>query len=136
MRNLKRNTTVFEYLPYTGRSSDIDENGDHDGDPQPVYGTPVTYRGTISTPSGYTNPTFYGQDIRYTHVLIMTNMKADIRESGIIRWKGNLYEIRAVMPSLNVLNVALRRMTVDETVITEEETQPDTEEEELGGDGE
>lgn len=133
MKNLKRNVTAFEYLPYTGRSSDIDENGDHDGDPHPVYGAPVTYRGTISAPSGYTNPTFYGRDIRYTHTLIMTNMKADIRESGIIRWNGNLYEVRAVSPSLNVLNIALRRMTVDETVIEEPVSQPEADDNPLDG---
>ena len=133
MRNLKRNTTQFEYLPNTGLSSDIDENGDHDGEPHPVYGTPVTYRGTISTPSGYTNPTFYGRDIRYTHVLIMTNMKADIQEDGIIRWKGDLYEVRAVAPSLNVLNIALRKKSAEEVAIPEPEGE---EEPDVDGEGE
>lgn len=131
MRNLKRNTKRFQYYPNTGLKSDLNKDGDHTGDPQPVYGEPVTYRGTFSTPSGQTKPTFYGRDIQYTHVLVMCNTKADIKEYGYILWKGDRYEIRAVAPSLNVLSIALRKMTVDEIPIPdEEEDEPETDDEE------
>lgn len=113
MKLLKRNTTKFEYLPNTGEESDVDSNGRHTGDYQPVYGHPIEKRGNISTPSGYTNQAFYGQDIRYTHVLVMDHPDEDIREDGQIRWKGELYDIRAVRPSLNALSVALRKQTVN-----------------------
>lgn len=113
MKLLFRNTTEFEYLPYTGLSSDLNENDEHTGEYHPVYGDPVTYRGNISSPSGYTNQTFYGTDIRYTHMLVMGTNNADIRETGVIRWKGELYDIRAVRPSLNGMSVALRKQTVD-----------------------
>lgn len=111
MKLLKRNTTVFQYLPWTGLETDLDDNGRHTGEFRPEYGTPICKRGNISTPSGYTNQTFYGQDIRYTHVLVMDTIDEDINERGLIRWKGDEYEIRAVRPSLNSLSVALRKNT-------------------------
>ena len=111
MRNLRRNTKRFQYYPNTGLKSDLNKDGDHTGDPQPVYGEPVTYRGTFSTPSGQTKPTFYGRDIQYTHVLVMDDMTAPIREDGLIVWKGDTYEVKAVRPTINVLAVALKKRT-------------------------
>lgn len=111
MRLLRRNLIPVQYIPYTGRESDLNENQEHTGDFYPVYGDPVPYRGNFSTPSGYTNPTFYGDDIRYTHVLLLDNPKADIDEFGLFRIKGKLYEVRAVRPSLNGLSIALRKTT-------------------------
>lgn len=114
MRLLRRNTTEFEYLPYNGVTSDLDKNGDHTGEFYPAYGDPVPYRGNISMPSGSISRDFFGTDIRYTHVLVMDNPYTDISEHGVIRWKGDLYEIRAVRPSLNALSVALRKKTKDQ----------------------
>lgn len=113
MRLLYRNTTKFEYLPYTGEESDLDENEMHTGEFHPVYGDPVEYRGNISSPNGNTSQTFYGTDIRYTHVLVMDTPEAEISEMGLIRWKGELYDIRAVRPSINALSIALRKQTAD-----------------------
>ena len=114
MKLLLRNTTLFEYLPYDGVDSDLNEYGEHTGEFHPSYGRPKRYRGTISTPSGQTTQTFYGEDIRYTHTLVMDQPKAAINEHGIVRWQGHLYEVTAVRPSINSLSVALRRMTEDE----------------------
>ena len=111
MRLLHRNTAEFEYLPYTGQETDQDEYGNHTGEFHPEYGAPETYRGNISTPSGYASQSFYGEDIRYTHVLVMDKPDAPITESGIVRWKGELYDVRAVRPSINSLSVALRKQT-------------------------
>lgn len=52
MRLLRRNTTKFEYLPYTGLETDLNEDGEHTGDFRPELGEPKEYRGNISTPSG------------------------------------------------------------------------------------
>lgn len=111
MRLLRRNTTVFEYLPCTGEATDLDENDRHTGEFHPVYGDPVEYRGNISAPSGRTQQAFYGEDIRYTHILVMDDPEAEIEENGQIRWKGAVYDIQAVRPSLNVLSIALRKRT-------------------------
>lgn len=111
MKLLRRNTTEFEYLPYTGSESDVNSDGDHTGEFHPVYDDPITLRGNISTPSGHTLHQFYGEEVRYTHTLVMDNPNAPIDEYGMIRWKGDLYEISAVRPSLNALSVALRKCT-------------------------
>ena len=113
MKLLYRNTKEFEYLPYMGQETDLNEYGEHTGEFHPEYGDPVTYRGNISSPSGQTTQQFYGMDIRYTHVLVMDNPKADIRETGLVRWKDELYDIKAVKPSLNALSIALRKQTVN-----------------------
>ena len=127
MRGARRDQKTFEYFPCIGRGSDINGDGDHTGEPNPVYGNPATYHGSISAASGHTNPQFYGRDLRYTHVLVMTNMSADIKEDGYILWKGHKYEVRAVATTTNVKNIALREMTVDQ----EDILIPDVDEEEI-----
>lgn len=129
MRLLLRNTTEFEYLPYSGTETDLNEDGDHTGEFHPEYGEPVKYRGNISSPSGHTVHQFYGEDIRYTHTLVMDKPTVPIDEHGMIRWKGHMYEITAVRPSLNGFSAALRRITD----IVESEG---PEEQESEGDGE
>lgn len=111
MRLLKRNTTAFEYLPNDGVSSDLNQAGEHTGEFQLVDGEAVSYRGNISIPSGQSNWTFYGLEGRYTHTLVMDNPNVDIHEGGVVRWKGNKYDVIAVRPSLNAISIALRQQT-------------------------
>lgn len=118
MKLLRRNTKAFEYLPCTGEETDLDEQGRHTGIYRPVYGEPVSKRGSISSPSGQTNQTFFGLDIRYTHTLVMAEDYEDIAESGIIRWQDKLYEIKAVRPSLNGMSAALKEMTASNTEVS------------------
>ena len=113
MKLLKRNRTEFKYYAYTGLDSDLNEDGIHTGVYVPVYKAPVTYMGNISVPSGNAVQAFDGLEIRYTHVLLMDNPKAEIDEYGKIEWKGKTYDITAVRPSLNVLSVALKQRTED-----------------------
>lgn len=113
MKCLKRNMTEFEYLPYDGTETDLNDEGEHTGEFHPAYGDPILMKGNISVPSGQANQTFYGQDIRYTHTLVMEDPNVDIDEHGLIYWKGDTYEIRAVRPSLNALSIALRKQTSD-----------------------
>lgn len=111
MKCLERNKTKFEYLPYTGTETDLNSDGEHTGEFHREYGNPVIYKGNISTPSGQVNQTFYGDDIRYTHTLVMDNPNVAIKEDGLIRWKGNLYEIRSRRASINAVSFALKEMT-------------------------
>ena len=111
MKLLRRNTRTFEYLPNTGEETDLNADGEHTGVFQPVYGDPIEMRGNISTPSGLTTQTFYGEDIRYTHVLLMEDPKAPISEHGLVIFEGAEYEIMAVRPSLNVLAIGLKKRT-------------------------
>ena len=127
MHNLKRNETVFEYLPPDGETSDLNDNGEHTGEFYPVHRRPVSFRGNISTPSGYITQNFFGTDERYTHVLIMDDPQEAISTLGQIRWMGDLYEIRAVRPSINTLSVALRRKTKNNVEDEPEQTDGESE---------
>lgn len=111
MKLLRRNSTKFEYLPYTGRETDLNEDGLHTGVTKPLYGNAVTYRGNISTPSGATAQTFYGLEVRYSHVLLMDDPSVDIRETGKIRYNNKEYTITAVRRSMNVLSASLLEET-------------------------
>ena len=135
MKLLKRNLTEFEYLPFTGEETDLNDDGEHTGEFRPEYGEPVLYKGNISAPSGHTVQQFYGEDIRYTHTLVMDKPDVAIDEHGMIRWKGDLYEITAIRPSLNVMSIALKRITgTVEEEFPDDDTDDDTDD--GGGDGE
>ena len=111
MKLLIRNMTEFEYLAPDGEATDVNEDGEHTGEFRPSYAEAVTYRGNISAPNGQTQYQFYGEDLRYTHTLLMSDKDAGIQEGGLIRWKGHTYDIVAVRTSLNVLSAALMRQT-------------------------
>lgn len=112
MKLLRRNTTVFGYRAYTGEAELL--NGTmHTGIFAPTYAVAVQYRGNISVPSGYATDNLFGVNTQYTHVLVMDKPDADIQEDGLIDWQGATYEIKAVRPSLNVLSVALKKLTVN-----------------------
>lgn len=133
MRLLRRNTTEFEYLPYSGTETDLNDDGEHTGEFHPVYSDPITYRGDISSPSGRVSQMFYGMEVRYTHTLVMDRTDTEIRENGVIRWKGELYDVQAVRSTLNGLGVALRKRSPDaEEIEPEEETEPEPEQEPEG----
>jgi len=110
MKLLRRNTTVFGYRAYTGET-EVLSDGMHTGNYQPAYSDAVEYRGNISSPSGHIADQLFGIDTKYTHILLMDKPNVDIREEGLVEWKGDTYEIRAVRPSLNVLAVALKKRT-------------------------
>ena len=107
MRLLKRDLTEFTYTPYEGKT-EILKDGKHTGKFTVSYGEPVPYEGDISVPSGQAQQQLFGIDTRYTHVLLMDDPETDIREDGLVQWKGKTYEIKAVRPSHNVLSVALK----------------------------
>ena len=134
MRLLRRNTTVFGYRAYEGEQ-EVLVNGHHTGNYQPSYATAVQYRGNISAPVGFVTDQLFGIDIKYTHVLLMDDPDADIAEDGLIDWKGAIYEIKAVRPSLNVLVVALKKQTENNAPADETE-EPDEEGGEDETDGE
>lgn len=112
MKLLRRNTTQFQYRALTGEEETL-KNGLHTGNMKPIYADPVTYRGNISAPSGFATDNLFGVNTQYTHVLVMDKPDADISEDGLIDWKDDVYEVKAVRPSLNVLSVALKKRTAN-----------------------
>jgi len=113
MKCLRRNKTEFELLSYEGVAEILTDDEEHTGEYKQIYSEPIAYKGNISAPSGAVNQTFYGQDIRYTHVLIMDDPDFNIHEGDVIRWKGEEYDVRSVRPTLNAVSIALRRQTAD-----------------------
>ena len=113
MRLQKRNSTEFEYLPYSGLETDLDDDGLHTGVFVPQYDDPIKYRGNISSPSGAAVQAFDGLEIRYSHILLMDNPNVDIQETGKVRYRGKMYTVTAVRPSLNVFCAALLADAVD-----------------------
>ena len=110
MRLLRRNTSEFDYKAYRGKT-EVLRDGRHTGTYEAAYDGPVQYRGSISAPSGQVSANLFGLNTPYTHVLLMDDPETDIKENGLIEWKGGVYEIKAVRPSLNVLSVALKKRT-------------------------
>lgn len=108
MRLLRRNCTRFEYKKYMGQE-EILYNGRHTGNFQPVYSEPVQYIGNISAPSGTAQNQLFGITTEYTHVLLMDRPDVDIDETGIVTWKGKEYSVKAVRPSLNSVQIALKQ---------------------------
>lgn len=117
MKLLKRNLTKFEYAPNLGNMEILDE-GRHTGRYGVVYGGCVPHEGNISTASGYISKELFGFVTGYTHVLLMEDPDADIKEGGKVLWKGDEYEIMRVAPSYNVLSVALKKMTVNSLAVS------------------
>ena len=130
MKLLKRNTTKFQYLPYVGKT-EILKDGKHTGKFELTYAEAIEYEGNISIPSGQIDQQLFGIDTRYTHILLMDNPDADIQESGLIQWKGSVYRIKAVRPSLNVLAVALFKTVETVAQDTNDQTEPDNHENQI-----
>lgn len=126
MKTLRRNETTFTYTAYVGKQEKL-KDGKHTGKfTEAYYADPVEYRGNIFVPSGWDYQQLFGIETRYTHVLVMDQPDADITESGLIQWKGNEYEIKAVRPSLNVLRIALRQRTSGNIAVTTASTITET----------
>ena len=108
MKLLKRNLITFTYTPYLGKT-EVMKDGKHTGKFDLSYGEAIDCKGNISVPNGQDTQQWFGLDTPYTHVLLMEDPNTDIRENGLIKWKGNVYDIKAVRPSLNHLAVALKK---------------------------
>jgi len=107
----KINLTQFWYRPFVGKREKLTDLGRHTGTYDVEYGDPVEYEGQITIPYGTATARMFGLDANYTHVLTMEDPETDITEHGQIEWKGDIYDITAVRPSLNCLTVGLRKRT-------------------------
>lgn len=110
MRLLKRTLTSFTYQPYVAKAEKLN-NGRHTGTYDVEYGEPVSYEGHIAPPYGTAHAQMFGQETRFTHVLMMDDPNVDISEQGIIAWGRHTYEVMAVRRSLNFTQIAIRQRT-------------------------
>lgn len=105
------NLTEFQYRAFVKKTERMTDTWRHTGTYDTEYADPVTYDGNISIPYGTATARMFGLDTQYTHVLTMADPDTDIKEYGLIDWKGDVYEITAVRPSINYLTVALKKRT-------------------------
>ena len=113
MRLLERLKTDFTYRAYEGKQENL-KDGKHTGLHQATYADAVAMRGHIGPPAGVVQARMFGQETRYTHVLLVDDPKTIIAESGLIDWNGKSYEVLAVRPTQNYVSVALRERTGSE----------------------
>lgn len=111
MRLQRINLTEFTYRAYAGKAERLTETGRHTGTYDVEYADGVPYEGQITIPYGNASARMFGLDANYTHILTMEDPEADIQEQGLIDWKGDVYEVTAVRPSINYLSVALKKRT-------------------------
>ena len=111
MKLLRRNLTEVEYRAYISKEEILTEGGKHTGRYNFKYADPVVIWANVSTPNGHAQNQFFGINPDYTHVMVTDDPDMDIKEAGLIEWRGDSYEIKAVRPSLNVLSVALKKLT-------------------------
>ena len=115
MRLLKRNCPkpVLLYR-WTGEETDLNGGGLHTGEFYPEYDEPIELpRANVSSPSGHASQGMFGKDTRYTHVMLLDDVNAPITEHDKVEWNGITFSVTAVRPSLNVLSVALQRVTAN-----------------------
>lgn len=117
MKLLKRNLTSFDYRACLGEVEVLETEGSgqdavqrHTGRFEVRYADPVAMTGSISYARGFVANQWFGIDDRYTHTLLIGTPDANIAEDGLIDWKGDTYEIRAVRATLNVTAVAMRKL--------------------------
>ena len=93
-------------------------DGKHTGRFAPAYGDPVSVEGNMDLPNGFVQNQLFGINTDYTHVLLIAKTPAEtegptnrFEESGLIDWRDNSYQIMAIRESLNVIALALQKLT-------------------------
>ena len=117
MKLLKRNLTSFDYRACLGQVEVLETEGTgqdvvtrHTGRYTVQYADPVSMTGSMSYARDYIANQWFGIDDRYTHTMLIGSVDTGIREDGLIDWKGDTYEIRAIRESINVTALALRKL--------------------------
>ena len=111
MKLLRRNLTEVEYREYLGKE-EILVDGKHTGRYKPKYGDPEIIKGNMDLPNGFVQNQFFGINPDYTNILLVAKGPANrFDETGIIEWHGNRYQIMSIRESLNVIALALQKLT-------------------------
>lgn len=117
MRCLVRNKQKFYYALYQGEQQITDSDGNLTGQYAISYGDITEYNGNISPANGYVNFEMFGGTKDYTHI-ICCEKDCPIKENSAL-WveipttEPHNYIVRAVSKSLNSVNLAIRRVDVN-----------------------
>lgn len=123
VKNLKRNETSFYYCLYDSESFIKDEHGNDTGNPVISYKNPVEMRANISPATGYAQTEQFGNLDQYDKVIVTHDMSCPIDEQSVLfidrepelsengEWLYD-YVVRRVAKSLNVISIAISKVTV------------------------
>ena len=125
MRCMTRNKTPFYYAPYTGETEITDEYGNHTGEYELTYGTPIRVSGNVSAAQGEMQNRQFGESESYDKVIVLDDRNTPIDEYSIL-WVDTLphlnedgstdtphdYIVRKVARSLNGASIAISKVDV------------------------
>lgn len=84
MKLLRRNTKVYFYASYIGKSEIKDENGFYTGESKLDYSPVKTVRGNLSPVTGGVTSEAFGTFTDYNAVLVTDDMSCDVKENDIL----------------------------------------------------
>lgn len=110
MKCMHRNTKIYYYADYIGKTEITDEDGNYTGESENSYSDVKTVRGNLSSATGYASVEPFGTFKDYDFVLVTDDLKCSIDENSII-WFFDTPKIQTgtVVPSLETLMMSGNR---------------------------
>lgn len=125
MRCMSRNKSTFYYALYDNRNEIIDDYGNHTGQYEITFGTPVKTDGNISAARGEIQSRQFGDSETYDKVIVLDNPNTPIDEHSIL-WVDTTpvivsgetetphdYIVKKVARSLNSVSIAISKVQVN-----------------------
>lgn len=84
MKLLARNLTSFQYALYQSKTYITDDYGNQTSEYKITYGTPVTIKANISTPTGVDEMNVFGSEPYYDKIIIVDDMNCPIDENSVL----------------------------------------------------
>ena len=123
MRLQQRNLSTIYYCLYQGKEALTDEQGYETGESKLTYGKATAMRVNVSHASGFAQTEVFGTLDNYDKVVMTDDMNCPIDENTVLFIDKDPeydadgkpvydYTVRRVAKSLNVINIAVRKVTV------------------------
>lgn len=123
MRTLEINKQDMWYALFKGKTEIIDEYGNHTGNYQLEYYSPVYYPVNMSQSRGTADVDQFGINAGYDRTFVTTDMDCPIAEDSII-WFGadpdkdpHNYVVYQIANSLNSITIAIRAVDVTKEAV-------------------
>lgn len=123
MRLQQRNLRTIYYCLYQGKEALTDDQGYETGEMKLTYGVAIAMRANVSHASGFAQTEVFGTLDNYDKVVMTDDMSCPIDENTVLFIDKDPeydadgkpvydYTVRRVAKSLNVINIAVRKVTV------------------------
>lgn len=118
MRELKRNKTTIRYALFVRNDPILDEDGNDTAEVKPIYTEPVELSINVSPNTGESATRQFGTTLDYDRTLVICDRSLPINENSVM-WvdetdttKPYDYVVKKVAPSLNSLQIAIKKVEV------------------------